>query len=262
MISPRTFLAIGVLGAASFGRASTNQSGPTQRGREFLAKLFDADIGLLPEFRGARVYWLSHDNYLAARVLAKSHPEISRSIVAAIEREGLKQTDGKTELLVGEQARVLPFRHYSLIDVRKVGDKVIRTEMATEQVMSGWERYVDLLCLASIAEGRSAAAQEHWEAAARLWDGRGFNDVVAEKHQQYATFKLGLALIAGSRLPAGRKALEASYERLLLLQDESGGWVTDYDRTGKTLGVANVETTCLAILGIEEFLKLRAASPK
>jgi hypothetical protein len=154
---------------------------------------------------------------------------------------------------------VLPFCHYNLSEVRKVGEKVIRTEMVTEQVMNGWEQYVDLLCLASIAEGRGPAGQQHWEAAVRLWDGSGFNDVAAEKHQQYATYKLALALIAGSRLQAMDKTLEAIQEKLLLLQDESGGWVTDYDRHGKQLGVANVETTCLAILGLEEFAKLRAS---
>jgi hypothetical protein len=258
MIPRRTFLAIAALGVAGMGRAAATESGTTQKGREFLAKLFDPDLGLLPEYRGARVYWLSHDNYLAARVLKESHPDISRSIIAAIEKEGLKQSDGKTELVIGEQARVLPFCHYSLTDVRKVGEKVIRTEMATEQVMNGWEQYVDLLCLASIAEGRNPAGQRHWEAVVRLWDGSGFNDVAAQKHQQYATYKLALALIAGSRRQASGNTLEAIREKLLLLQDESGGWVTDYDRDGKQIGVANVETTCLAILGLEEFSKLQA----
>jgi len=127
--------------------------------------------------------------------------------------------------------------------------------------MIGWEQYVDLLCLASIAEGQSPAGQEHWKAAARLWDGRGFKDVVAEKHQQYATYKLALALIAGSQHEGMCKEIEPIYERLLLLQDDTGGWVTDSDRLGKRLGVANVETTCLAILGIEAFVKLRLAAP-
>ena len=36
-------------------------------------------------------------------------------------------------------------------------------------------------------------------------------------------------------------------------QDESGDWVTDYDAAGKKIGVANVETTSLAILGLEKY---------
>jgi len=29
------------------------------------------------------------------------------------------------------------------------------------------------------------------------------------------------------------------------------GWITDYDAMGRTIGLANVETTCMAILGLE-----------
>ncbi len=39
---------------------------------------------------------------------------------------------------------------------------------------------------------------------------------------------------------------------LFSLQDASGGGVTDYDKFCNETGVANVETTCLAILGLEE----------
>ena len=39
-----------------------------EKGRQFLVDMFDATLGLLPEFRGASVYWLYHDNYLAAKV--------------------------------------------------------------------------------------------------------------------------------------------------------------------------------------------------
>ncbi len=68
----------------------------TQRGREFLVSLLDPGLGLLPEYRGANVYWLFHDNYLAAKVLAVSHPKIAQNIMAAIHREGiykLQQTE-------------------------------------------------------------------------------------------------------------------------------------------------------------------------
>jgi hypothetical protein len=37
----------------------------------------------------------------------------------------------------------------------------------------------------------------------------------------------------------------------LSLQEKSGGWVTDYDKAGKKIGLANVETTSLILLGIE-----------
>ena len=40
-------------------------------------------------------------------------------------------------------------------------------------------------------------------------------------------------------------------QQLRAMQDDSGGWITDYDAGGKRIGVANVETSCLAILALE-----------
>ena len=39
-------------------------------------------MNLLPEYRGASVYWLFHDNYLAAKVLNTSHSETARKIIS------------------------------------------------------------------------------------------------------------------------------------------------------------------------------------
>ena len=39
--------------------------------------------------------------------------------------------------------------------------------------------------------------------------------------------------------------------RLLAMQREDGGFVTDYDDKGKPIGQANVETTSLAILALD-----------
>jgi hypothetical protein len=36
-----------------------------------------------------------------------------------------------------------------------------------------------------------------------------------------------------------------------LQQQKDGGWITDYDAERKPLGLANVETTSLAILALE-----------
>ena len=48
------------------------------KGRKFLSGLFDPALGLLPEYRGAKVYWLYHDNYLAAKVLDRTEPELAK----------------------------------------------------------------------------------------------------------------------------------------------------------------------------------------
>ena len=87
----------------------------------------------------------------------------------------------------------------------------------------------------------------------RMWDGKGFLDAAARHDQRYSTYKLGLALLAASHLSPPAEPPQGLLDKLLALQDDSGGWITDYDATGKKLGVANVETTCLTILGIEAF---------
>jgi hypothetical protein len=213
----------------------------------------DTNLDLLPEYRGAKVYWVFHDNYLASKVLATCHPEISKAIVAAMAREGVRRS-GKIELLFGEADRPLPFREFLLKDVRRVDDKLIRTEVVTDRVLEGWQEFADLLLLACIAEKDQPAARKYWEAAMRLWDGKGFLDAAARHDHRYSTYKLGLALVAGRRVSPPCRPPAGLMARLLWLQDECGGWITDYDAAGKPIGVANVETTCLAILGLEEGL--------
>ena len=219
-----------------------------RKGREFLAGLLDPELDLLPEYRGARVYWLYHDNYLAAKILDKSHPQIASSIRKAIEREGVSRS-GKIELLFGELKDPLPFRQFELTDVRRAGDKVIRTEVVLTKPLAGWENYADLLLMASIAEKDASVAKNHFKLAMNLWDGNGFNDAATKQLQRYSTYKLALGLIAARKWKLDEPG--GALELLLARQSESGGWITDYNSQGQNIGLANVETTCLSILGIE-----------
>ena len=250
-----TFLVV-LMGATMLGtsgQAASPLSKAIKRGQSFLVNLVDTNLTLLPEFRGANVYWLFHDNYLAAKVLNASHPQTSQSIMAAIHREG-SYSCGRMGLIFGEATNAWPFRQAQLVDVRRVGTNVIRNEIEPGPVLVGWEDYADLQLLACIAEeheGHQSAARQHWEAALQMWDGHGFMDEAARHAGQYATYKLSLALLAASRLSPPAQPPQGLLKRLLSLQDKSGGWITDYDATGKKIGKANVETTCLAILGIE-----------
>jgi hypothetical protein len=255
VIQRRAFLKLLAATAATRVLGAPPHPDAATRGRAFLADLLDAELGLLPEFRGSKTYWLWHDNYLAAKTLAASHPDVARIIHDAIAREGIRDTDGKTEMLFGATGRVLPFRQYDLKIVRNAGEKIIRTEVATERLMTGWENYADLLFLASIAEENTPAARMRWDAAMRMWDGKGFADAAFHTHKIYATYKLALALIAACRLSPKAEPPPALMERLLSVQAESGGWITDYRADGKPLGLANVETSCFAILAIESTSK-------
>lgn len=248
-------------GVSSVGAGEPPET-PASRGREFLAGLFDPELGLLSEFRSARVYWLSHDNCLAARVLAKSHPRVSKAIDQALRREGLKETDGKTETLFGRSPHLLPFHEYKLTDVRKAGEKIIRTEIKTPRPMKDWEEYADLLFFASMAQEKPAEARRLWDKAMELWDGKGLADAATKGQGSYATYKLALAVIAAARLPEKPGVPKALVDRLVALQEESGGWVTNYSAAGKQIGVSNVETTCLAILGYEALQTLASKERK
>lgn len=222
------------------------------RGYQFLIGLMDPDLDLLPEFPGASVFWLYHDNYLAAKVLAESHPQFSKRIKTAIRQRGANQS-GKIEILFDEATEPLPLRQYQLVNLKKVGDKTIRTERVTDQLMMGWEAYADLRFFAAIAlaESKPQAAQQQLAAGLKMWDGHGFNDPATKHLGIYATYKLALAAIAASKLKQLDDLPPTLVPKLRKMQAKSGGWITDYRSDGTPIGKANVETTSLAILALE-----------
>jgi len=232
--------------------APKSQEDASAKGRRFLSDLFDPALDLLPEYKGAKVYWLYHDNYLAAKALTQTDPALANKIRAAIRRFGVEES-GKIEILFGEAKNPLPFRHHQLVKVKEAGDKLIKTEVAGEEVFQGWEEYADLLFLGAIAseETDPRQARHYFEQGVALWDGLGFKDRVAKKANKYAIYKVALALLAAAKLKVQPTVKEALIKRLLKQQGEDGGWVTDYDEKGKPLGRANVETTALAVLALD-----------
>lgn len=245
------------LGAAWASRAAESPASLSlaeriEAGRAFLTNLFDPELELLPEYAGARVYWLYHDNYLAAQLLERPRPDLARRIRAAMARYGVSQS-GKIELLFGEPQAGLPFRTHVLTNVAQVGAKLIRTERVGDRLLPDWEQYADLLWLAAIARAKHAPdqARQHFQAALALWDGQGFCDRITRHNGLYATYKLALGLTAAQRLGQPLPMREAVLERLSRLQSPAGGWITDYTAAGQPRGLANVETTCLVLLALE-----------
>jgi hypothetical protein len=254
----RLALAIGFLSTftlAPSGNAETASKDDIlqsiRRGESFLTNLFDTRLNLLPEYRGISTYWLFHDNYLAAHLLADNHPDLSRRIRSTLRQFGVTNS-GKIEIIFDEATQPLPFRQYLLANVTVLDGKMIRTELVTTNLLNGWEQYADLLLLASIAQARAAPieARGHFEKAAAMWDGAGLKDLATEHSGIYATYKLALYLIAADRLRIRSPHRDEVLTRLLATQSSEGGWVTDY-KDGKPVGVANVETTCLSLVALK-----------
>ncbi len=233
-----------------------------QRGESFLTNLFDASLQLLPEYKGSRTYWLFHDNYLAAHLLAESHPDLSQRIRSSLEKFDTTNS-GKIEIVFDEATKPLPFRTYVLTNVALVEGKTIRTELVTTNPLAGWDQYADLLLLASVAQARSAPAdaRRDFEKAAAMWETEGFQDPASRRGERFATYKLALYLIAANRLGVSPPHRREATERLLAMQMPDGGWITDY-KEGKAVGLANVETTCLALLALKTLGESRIQSAR
>lgn len=88
-----------------------------------------------------------------------------------------------------------------------------------------------------------------------MWDGTGLKDRVTAKTGRYAVYKLALAMIAAHRLNEWPTTMNGISERLLKQQAEYGGWITDYSADGEPVGLANVETTSLAVLAFDTVAK-------
>ena len=252
-IKPWSVLLLVLLAGLCCGRAqSAAVSLPVDRARVFLKELFDSKFDLLPEFMGSKTYWLYHDNYLAAKILESTEPQLAARIRAAMAKHGVTES-GKIEILFGEAKRPLPFRHFALETVAEVEGRLIRTERVTSRPLEGWEAYADLLFFASMAEFPvDPKAAERWlDRGLAMWDGKGFRDRVVGKNRLYATYKLALAILASDRCHKKLAIKNDILNRLASLQSNAGGWITDYDADGKPRGLANVETTCLVILAAQ-----------
>lgn len=232
--------------------SAERRAGSAAAGRRFLAALFDADVQLLPEFPGSKTYWLYHDNYLAAKALERSHPEIVRAIRQSLTRWGVTES-GKIEILFDEARHGWPLVHHRLDEVAQRDGKRIRTERVTDAPMRDWRSYADLLCFAAIARRKEAPAEAEGAltAAVGCWDGVGLADRVSRQNNMYATYKLALVCLAAARLDRKADVPSAVWQRLLAMQRSDGGFVTDYNREGEPLGEANVETTSLAVIALD-----------
>src|SRR5689334_14478167 len=133
---------------------------PIAAGERFLTGRYNPSLHLLPEYQGARAYWLCHDNYLAAKPLDSVQPQMTAEIRGAMKRFGGLYS-GKIEILFGEATKAFPFRAYELITVTNVSGNLIRTERVTSKPLKGWETYSDLLFMAAIGQAKTGPSEAH-----------------------------------------------------------------------------------------------------
>ena len=110
---------------------------------------------------------------------------------------------------------------------------------------------MNVCCMWSLV---TAARLCRLQAGAAMWVGQGFADPATKKEKRYATYKLALARLASHLVSQLSDLTDTFLPKLLKLQDKPGGWITDYDATGKPIGLANVETTCLVLLALETYV--------
>jgi len=124
-------------------------------------------------------------------------------------------------------------------------------ERITGAPMLDWADYADLALYGALEawnRGDADEAHSRYAEAMTLFDGIGFDDAATDTH--YATYKLALALFVGKRL--NEDARPDLLAALLAKQDETGGFVTLYNRQGAPEGDANTETTSYALLALTQ----------
>ena len=230
----------------------TEAADSAARGRRFLASLFDPAVGLLPEFRGSKVYWLYHDNYLAAKVLDRTEPDLAG-------RSGTPSRGSASRARARSRSSSArrPSRSRSgttvSIEVKRVGEKVIKTELVGGIAQRRLGRIHRLALPGCRRQGRRGQGRGREALRGGDWR-RGTARVQGPGEPQkrlYATYKLALALIAAARLNRHPERRRRSSTGCWPCKREDGGFVTDYDAQGRPVGQANVETTSLAILALD-----------
>ena len=219
-------------------------------GLDFLHTQYNPDLGLLRESPvvAPNRHWLATDNQLATYALRAVGDALADEVALALAEYDATfgaTRHGVIEALDGAPIAWPPHAHTH----RELRPGVWHEERITGAPMHDWADYADLALYGALEawnRGDAAEAHSRYAAALTLFDGIGFDDAAADTH--YATYKLALALLVARRLDEpDRPDLLAA---LLAKQDETGGFVTLYNRQGAPEGDANTETTAYALLAL------------
>ncbi len=215
----------------------------------FLASQMDLGQYLLRESpeTAPDVIWTQTDNKLCALALGAIEPELAARLRFGLSRfpnhpHGLIEALGGSAIEIPPHvARPLPL------------SPSVRAEIRTDgAIMADWAGYADLTLYAALSAfniGDIDKANSLYADALKMWDGVGFADVAFVKDGRYATYKIALAAIVGDRMRIG--APPGMWDRLLSLQDANGGFFALYDEDGRGVNDSNVETSCYALLAMQ-----------
>ena len=130
----------------------------------YLLSSYNSTLGLCFEYPGSNVYWVSIDNVLASYALQNWNRTIADNITETIEMlvkdynlpaspTGIP-INTRAEILLGYYAEFLINQTELLTLNSSYYGSVLKTEVATNNILLDFENYSDLLCYASLTEWR------------------------------------------------------------------------------------------------------------
>lgn len=239
---------------------------PTFRREEaynYLVNSYNSTLGLCYEYPGSKVYWVTNDNVLASYALQNWNRTIADNITETVKRianeyDLLTSRTGiplncRAEILLGYNMNYF----FNVTENTTLNSiyfgSILKTEKATNEILTNFEKYADLLCYASLIEWRKqnySGANHYYEEVKAMWNGKGFNDTVVKLKGYYATYKLGLFYLTSRTLGKDFDFEKDLIERFSLCQLVNGGFVTDYYGNGSfpSGSKTNTETTSIILL--------------
>lgn len=246
--------------------SSSKFAHPKELAYSYLINSYNSTLGLCYEYPNSNVYWVSHDNVLASYVLQNWNRQVADNITETVKKIAedynlaRSQTgiplDCRAEILLGYNVNHF-FNKTELITLNSsYYGASLKTERATNDILTDFEDYADLLCYASLVEWRKenySGANYYFEKFKAMWDGKGFRDKAFDTNNYYSVYKLGLFYFLNKMLCKGSFEFEKELiERTWQCQDYNGGFKTDYYGNGSFPSgcKTSTETTSIILLSV------------
>lgn len=228
---------------------------------EYFKSVFDKEIGLMIEAPKVKPDWLwvYIDNWLAFHAIknyaSESEQEFLSKLSRGLDRHIPEQRHNRIEVLMNIPIDDMWLKPLKIV-IKEYGDKKVWSEACYGDPIQGWDQYADLCFLAAINYANKGNwVKSHWYfwKGRLMWDGKGFNDLIAKKVGYYATYKLALYLLASQRVRTIFKIDSETKEIIGKMQGTSGGIYTDYTKDFNIPHPevdTNTETTAFCLLAL------------